>query len=137
MTGTATVLRLVEEGTGRILVRFGDRIPAFHAHVILAGKNFLDRRPDLARAFLASWFESVAYMRAHRDETIALAMRVAGVSKGVAAANYDELIAGFNTTGRFDPKALDVLARSFVEIGALAERPDMMTLYTEAFLPVN
>jgi NitT/TauT family transport system substrate-binding protein len=137
VTETGTVLRLVEEGTGRILVRFGDRIPAFHAHVIFAQRSFLDSHPDVARAFLASWFESVTYMRAHRDETIAIAMRVAAVSKGVATANYDELIPGFNATGRFDPKALEVLARSFVEMGALAEQPDMMKLYTEAFLPVN
>jgi hypothetical protein len=43
----------------------------------------------------------------------------------------------FNPTGRFDARALDVLARSFVEMGALAEKPDMSKLYTEAFLPGN
>jgi len=41
----------------------------------------------------------------------------------------------FNPTGRFDSRALDVLARSFVEMGSLAEKPDMAKLYTEAFLP--
>jgi ABC-type nitrate/sulfonate/bicarbonate transport system substrate-binding protein len=137
VTETGTVLRLVEEGLGRILVRFGDRIPDFHSHVILARKGFLDSHPDAVRAFLKSWFESVAYMREHRDESIAIAMRVAGVSKSVATANYDELMPVFNPSGRFDSKALDVLARSFVETGALAEKPDMGTLYTEAFLPKN
>jgi len=62
-------------------------------------------------------------------------MRVAAVSRSVATANHDELMPVFNTTGRFDAKALDVLARSFVEMGALPERPDMSKLYTEAFLP--
>jgi hypothetical protein len=38
-------------------------------------------------------------------------MRVAGVSKSVATANYDELLPVFNPTGRFDMKALEVLAR--------------------------
>jgi NitT/TauT family transport system substrate-binding protein len=131
------VLRLVEEGTGRILVRFGDRIPDFHVHVVFARKAFLESRPDAARNFLAALFESVQYMREHRDETIDIAMRVAGVSKSVAAANYDELMPVFNKSGRFDAKALDVLARSFVEMGALSERPDMSKLYTEAFLPKN
>ena len=105
VTETATVLRLVEEGTGRILVRFGDRIPAFHAHVILAGKNFLDSRPDLARAFLASWFESVAYMRAHRDETIAIAMRVAGVSKGVGSRELRRIDFGVQHHGPVRPES--------------------------------
>jgi len=135
VTETGTVLRLVEEGLGRILVRFGDRVPDFHAHLILARRGFLDSHPDAARAFLKSWFESVAYMREHREESIAIAMRVADVSNSVATANYDELMPGFNPTGRFDSKALDVLARSFVDLGTLPTRPDMSKLYTEAFLP--
>ena len=57
------------------------------------------------------------------------------VSHAVAAANYDEIMPIFNPTGRFDPKALDILARSFVEMGALPTVPDMKRLYTEDFLP--
>jgi hypothetical protein len=41
----------------------------------------------------------------------------------------------FNPTGRFNPKALDVLARSFVELGLTPEAPDTSKLYTEAYLP--
>jgi hypothetical protein len=62
-------------------------------------------------------------------------MRVAEVSKSIATANYDELMPVFNPTGRFNARALDVLARSFVEMGSLTEKPDMAKLYTEAFLP--
>jgi hypothetical protein len=76
-------------------------------------------------------------MRDHRNETIDIDMRVAAVSKSVATANYDELMPVFNKTGRFDAKALDVLARSFVEMGALPEKPDVTKLYSEAFLPNN
>jgi NitT/TauT family transport system substrate-binding protein len=134
VTESSTVLRLVEEGSGRILVRFGDRIPEFHVHVVFVRKGFADANPEAVRSFLAALFESVQYMRDHRDETIDVAMR-AGVSRAVATANYDELMPIFNKTGRFDAKAMDVLARSFVEMGALPERPDMSKLYTEAFLP--
>jgi ABC-type nitrate/sulfonate/bicarbonate transport system substrate-binding protein len=137
VTETSTVLRLVEEGTGRILVRFGERIPEFHVHVVFARKAVIDRNPDALRNFVQATLESVQYMRDHKEDTIAIAMRVAEVSKSVATANYDELMPIFNRTGRFDAKALDVLARSFVEMGALAEKPDMSKLYTEAFLPKN
>jgi len=41
----------------------------------------------------------------------------------------------FNRTGRFDPKALDVLARSFVEMGMLPNEPDVTKLITEQYLP--
>jgi ABC-type nitrate/sulfonate/bicarbonate transport system substrate-binding protein len=137
VTETSTVLRLVEEGTGRILVRFGDRIPDFHVHVVFAGKRLIDRNPEALRSFVRALLESVQYMRDHKEQTVDIAMRVAEVSKPVATANYEELMPIFNPTGRFDSKALDVLARSFVEMGSLAERPDMSTLYTEAFLPKN
>jgi NitT/TauT family transport system substrate-binding protein len=135
ITESSTVLRLVEEGTGRILVRFGERVPDFHVHVIYAGTTFLSSHPAAARDFVAAWLESVQYMREHRDETIAAAMRIADVSRFVAAANYDEIMPIFNATGRFDAKALDGLARSFVEMGTLREKPDMSKLYTESFLP--
>jgi hypothetical protein len=41
----------------------------------------------------------------------------------------------FSDDGHFDPKALAVLQRSFVEMGVLATEPDMSKLYTEQFLP--
>jgi NitT/TauT family transport system substrate-binding protein len=137
VTETSTVLRLVEEGTGRILVRFGARIPEFHVHVVFARNAVIERSPEALRNFITAVLESVQYMRDHKEETIAAAMRVAEVSKSVATANYEELMPVFNPTGRFDARALDVLARSFVEMGSLAEKPDMSKLYTEAFLPGN
>jgi NitT/TauT family transport system substrate-binding protein len=135
VTETSTVFKLEEDGIGRILVRFGDRIKDFHVHVIYASRKLIDGNPEAVRAFLASWRDSVAYMRDHQDETIAIAARVSDVSKPVAARNYQELMLIFNPTGRFNPKALDMLSRSFIELGLLTEAPDMSKLYTEAFLP--
>lgn len=135
ITETSTVFKLVEEGTGRILVRFGERIKDFHVHVIFASTALIDKNPDAVRAFLAAWYETVQYMREHKNQTVEIAARVAQVSQAVALRNYEELMPIFNPTGRFNPKALDVLARSFVETGAVAEKPDMSKLYTEQFLP--
>jgi NitT/TauT family transport system substrate-binding protein len=137
VTETSTVLRLVEDGTGRILVRFGERLPEFHVHVVFARKALIERNPDAVRNFVKAVLDSIQYMRDHKEETIAANMRVAEVSKSVAAANYEELMPIFNPTGRFNASALEVLARSFVEMGSLAEKPDMAKLYTEAFLPAR
>jgi len=135
ITETSTVFRLEEEGSGRILVRFGERIKDFHVHVIYASKALIDKNPEAVRAYLAAWYETVAYMRDHKDQTVDVAARVSEVSKAVATRNYDELMPIFNSTGRFNPKALDVLSRSFVESGSLPTGPDMSKLYTEQFLP--
>jgi ABC-type nitrate/sulfonate/bicarbonate transport system substrate-binding protein len=135
VTETSTVLRLVEEGAARILVRFGARLPEFHVHVVFARKALIEGKPEALRNFVKAVLESVQYMRDHKEATIAANMRVAEVSKSIATANYEELMPVFNPTGRFNTRALDVLARSFVETGSLADRPDMAKLYTEAFLP--
>ena len=87
------------------------------------------------RAFLAGWFDSVQYMRDHPEQSVAIAARVSDVSPSVARRNYQELMPIFNPTGRFNPKALDALSRSFVELGLFPDVPDMSKLYTEAYLP--
>jgi ABC-type nitrate/sulfonate/bicarbonate transport system substrate-binding protein len=115
--------RMEEDGSGRVLVQFGDIIKTFHIYVIYARKGFAAQSPDAVRAFLAGWFDTIAYMQAHRAETIAIVQRTAELSPKVAARDYDELSGMFNKTGRFDPKALAVLSRSFVEMGMLPQEP--------------
>jgi ABC-type nitrate/sulfonate/bicarbonate transport system substrate-binding protein len=135
VTESSTVFRLEQDGIGRILVRFGDRIKDFHVHVIYASRKLIDSNPEAVRAFLAGWFDSVAYMRDHKEQTIDIAARVSDMPKSIAARNYEELMPIFNPTGRFNPKALDALSRSFVELGLFPAAPDMSKLYTEAYLP--
>jgi NitT/TauT family transport system substrate-binding protein len=127
--------RLEEDGTGRVLVQFGDRIKTFHIYILYARRAFAASDPNAVRAFLAGWFDTIAYMHAHRDQTIDIVRRSADVSPAIAARDYDELMGMFNRNGKFDPKALAVLARSFVEMGTLTKEPDMQSLVTEKFLP--
>ena len=127
--------RMEEDGTGRVVVQFGDLIKTFHIYVIYARKGFAAEKPDAVRAFLAGWFETIDYMKQHRAETIAIVQKSANVSAGLATRDYDELSGMFNPTGRFNPAALAVLSRSFVEMGMLPAEPDMKALVTEEFLP--
>ncbi len=127
--------RLEEEGVGRVLVQFGDRIKPFHIYVLYARREFAEKNPEAVRGFLAGWFDTIAYMHDHRDQTIDITTRTASVSRSIATRDYDELMGMFNRTGKFDPKALAVLARSFVEMGTLPKEPDMAALVTEKYLP--
>ena len=43
----------------------------------------------------------------------------------------------FSGDGRFKASALNVLAKSWVELGTLQTEPDVSKLYTEAFLPAK
>ena len=127
--------RLEENGIGKILYRFGDIAPHFIIHVIYARKALIADNPDAVRRFLAGWFETIAYMAKHKDETVRIAAPIMGVSPKLAARAYDELMPTFSRDGKFDPEALKVLARSYVEMGLLPAEPDMSKLVTEKFLP--
>jgi ABC-type nitrate/sulfonate/bicarbonate transport system substrate-binding protein len=136
-TDGVTVYKFMETGDGRILVKYGDRIKDFHVHVIYASDALIAGNPAALKAFLAGWFETIAHMRDHRQETIDIAVKHTGVSPAVAAASYDDTMPILSPDGRFSAKALDVLATSFVDTKALPSKPDMTTLYTEAFLPAK
>jgi ABC-type nitrate/sulfonate/bicarbonate transport system substrate-binding protein len=131
----ASALNYVQRGEGRILLRFGDLVKDFHIHVIFATDKIIAERPQALRGFLAGWFETIRLMRRDKQKSVEIAADVMGTDAPTAAGIYDELMPMFSDTGRFDPKALAVLRRSFVEMKTLNEEPDMSRLYTEAFLP--
>jgi NitT/TauT family transport system substrate-binding protein len=134
-TDSVTVDTFVETGSGRILVKFGDYFKDFHSSCIYASNKLIDSNPQALRAFLAAWFETIAYMRDHRQATIDIAVKHTDVSVEVASAAYDDTMPIMSLDGRFSPKALDVLATSFIDTHTLSSKPDMSKLLTQAFLP--
>ena len=130
----SNAFNLEKIGEGRILVRFTD-LTDFIVHVIYATDKLIASRPDAIRGFLKGWFETIAFMRAHKDETVKIAMPVLDTDARLTSEIYDELMPMFSDDGRFDPEALAVLSRSFVEMDALPQPPDMSKLTTETFLP--
>jgi ABC-type nitrate/sulfonate/bicarbonate transport system substrate-binding protein len=131
----ASALNYVRKGDGKILLRFNDLVKDFILHVIFATDKAVAEKPEALRGFLQGWFETIAFMRKDKARSVEIAARVMGTDAATAAAIYDELMPMFSDTGRFDPKALAVLRRSFVEMKTLPAEPDMSKLYTEAFLP--
>ena len=122
-------------GYARILLHFGDIVKIFQIHAIYATNDIIAAHPDAVRAFLAGWFETVAFMRADKAKTVEIASRVTGNDADLMSRSYDDVMAEFSDDGRFDRAALDVLRRSFVELQLLDTEPDMAPLYTEALLP--
>ncbi len=125
---------LEKKGEGRVLVRFTD-IKDFHIHVIFAADKLIAGRPDAVRAFLKGWFDTIAFMRENKAETVKIAMEVMNKDEDISGRVYDELMEMFSDTGKFNPSALETLKKSYVELKLLPTEPDMSTLYTEAFLP--
>jgi ABC-type nitrate/sulfonate/bicarbonate transport system substrate-binding protein len=125
---------LEKKGEARILVRFTD-IKDFHIHVIFATDKAIASKPEIVRNFLKGWFESIAFMRSHKADTVKVAKEVMEKDEDISGRVYDELMPMFSDTGRFDKAALATLSKSYVELKLLPSEPDMSKLYTEAFLP--
>jgi NitT/TauT family transport system substrate-binding protein len=135
VTDISTALDLERAGKARVLTRFGQIVKDFHVHVIYATDKLIASRPETIRAFLKGWFAAIAFMRHNKAATVAIATQVIGKDDDINGKTYDELMPMFSDDGKFDPKALDTLANSWVELKVLAQAPDPKTLYTEAFLP--
>jgi ABC-type nitrate/sulfonate/bicarbonate transport system substrate-binding protein len=131
----ATLLQAEANGQGRILFRFGDLVKDFHIHVIFATNKLIATRPDAIRSFLEAWFETIAFMRADKVRTVEIAQDIIHVDPAITARTYDELMPMFSDDGKFDPKALAALSRSYVDLKILPAAPDMSKFYTEEFLP--
>ena len=134
VTDIGTALELQQQHKARILVRFND-IKDFLMHVIFATNTDIAKRPDDLRKFLKGWFETIQYMRTHKAETVKIAEGVMHKSPKISGEVYDQLMPMFLDDGHFPPKAMKVLAKSYVTLGILKKEPDPKTLYTEAFLP--
>jgi NitT/TauT family transport system substrate-binding protein len=131
----ATLLQAQASGYGKILLRFGDLVQDFHIHVIFATNKLIAQRPDTIRSFLKAWFETIAFMRADKSRTVEIAKAIISVDPAITVQAYDELMPMFSADGKFNPKALAVLSRSYVDLKILPSEPDMSKFYTEEFLP--
>ncbi|HTH96910.1 MAG TPA: ABC transporter substrate-binding protein [Stellaceae bacterium] len=131
----ATGYQLEVRGQGKVLLKFGDLVDHFVNSVIWARKDLVANNPQAVRDFLAAWYESVAWMRTHKDQTAAITRSVMNVDKDIAARTYDEVMPAMSTDGKFDPAGLDVLASSFPELHLLDRKVDLHAYIDEQYLP--
>ena len=74
----------------------------------------------------------IVEVNAHEDP---FTMLSESLTPEIAKTVYKEQMPMFSRDGRFDPKALAVVERTFSDLALLDHTPDMKTLYTEEFLP--
>jgi len=118
------------------LLGFGDLVRDFHTHIIYASNKLIAGKPDAVRRFNAAWFDTIAFMRTNKGETVKTAIAVLELPEEIASPTYDKLMPVFSTDGKFDDKALATLSRSFVDLELLPSEPkDIRRHITEEFLP--
>ena len=128
---------LEEAKEWRVITGATPFVENFITHVFFARNELIAKRPEVVRAFLKGWMETIAFMKANKDKTVEITSKVINVSPSVAARAYDEQIGIFSTDGTFDPKAVATLKASFIEMGLLKEAPADDVMFTTQFVPVK
>jgi NitT/TauT family transport system substrate-binding protein len=128
---------LEEAKEWRVITTATPFVEHFITHVIFARDDLIQKRPQAVRAFLQGWFETIAFMKANKAKTVEITSQVLQLSPTVVSRAYDEQIGIFTTDGMFDPMAVAVLKKSFIEMGLLKEPPEDKVMFTTQFLPVK
>lgn len=121
----------------RVITTATPFVDHFITHVLFARDELIAQRPQAVRAFLAGWFDTIAFMKKNKDTSVQISAKVLDISPAVAARAYDEQMEYFSTDGTFDPQAVAVLKRSYIDMGLLKEIPDDKALFTTQFVPVQ
>jgi NitT/TauT family transport system substrate-binding protein len=137
MGGTETGYRLEEAGDGRVLVAMDPYVPHFVTHVVFARKQLVAENPAVVGRFLKGFFASIAWMKAHKDESNAITSPILHETAAVASKTYDLQMPMMELDGQFDPEGLDLIKQSFVDLGMLDQKPSDDQMLTRQFLPVK
>jgi ABC-type nitrate/sulfonate/bicarbonate transport system substrate-binding protein len=135
IAATSIVFNMEADGVGRLLLPASQYEGNLGAGMVFVTKKLIADNPDAIRRFLAGLFDTIDYMRAHKDETVKIESEATGFPIGVQSKEYDLTIGSFSMTGKFDQESLDNLEHSFSDLKLLDTPPDIKTLYTEEFLP--
>ncbi len=135
--GTEAGLRLEEQGRGRVVMSVEKYVPVFISQAVYARQALIRDNPDLVNRFLKGMFASIAYVKANKAKTTEIAAKVLHQTPTVMNKTYDLEISMLSDDGQFDPKAMDVLKDSFIDMGILPGRPNDNQLFTAQFVPVK
>ncbi len=137
VSSSALGFQLAEAKRGRLLFPASDIVKDFMIHTVYASDQMAQKNPDALRGFLKGWFDTIAFMRANKDETVRVSRERTNFSTPVEEKQYDLVMPMFSDTGRFEPRALATIQRSFVDLHLIDKEPDLTKYCTEQFLPAR
>jgi NitT/TauT family transport system substrate-binding protein len=131
-----TAFPLEAAGQVEILVNFGEIIPDFHNQLIFASDPVIEQRQDDLRNFLAGWYETVAYMRANRDEVIDAYVDYTQIDRASVETVFDSLmdVPYLSEDGKFNTHAVELMDAMFVDYQMIPASFPTADYYTEDFL---
>lgn len=119
MTSEPWATRIEVGGAGRILATAADHFGRYQHQFLFGTRGFLDRQPEVVRAFLAAYREAVVWAKTHPDAFTALAVRELQLEEPVARRVLARDLPAWNDTGRVDLEGTRNAIRILKEIGDL------------------
>jgi NitT/TauT family transport system substrate-binding protein len=132
---TSQFLTFEETKEGRLIAPVSSYEGNVASGALFASNPLIARNPDAIRAFIAAWIETVAYMRAHKAETVKIESALNHFDEDTMSREYDLVVGMYTKDCRFDAESLMTLKRSFGEMKLIESEPDISKLYTDAYLP--
>ena len=136
VTATEQAFQIQDDGQGKVLMTFGEVVPHFHTHTIIAHDNLIKNRPEDVKRFLRGWFKVVKYMKDNKDATIKSIAHTMRLSEKVIAEAYDIELGMMSFDGQFDMQALQSIRTSLKELGITEVEPNIDDMYVKGFVPV-
>jgi NitT/TauT family transport system substrate-binding protein len=129
------VFEFEDSKEARLLAPVSSYAGNFPREIVFASNKLLKDNPDAVRRFVKAWFESIAFMKTHKTETVATGSKVEELKVPYEERMYDLAVSMFSDTGKFDPAGLKALSRSFLDMELLPNEADLTPFYSEAYLP--
>jgi len=130
-------ISLEEAKEWRVITSATPFVDHFITHVFFVREDVIAKRPQAVKAFLQSWQDTIAFMKANKVKTVEITSKVIQVAPSVIERAYDQQIGIFSDDLSFDPRAVAVLKQSFIEMGLLKDIPEDKAMFTTQFLPVK
>jgi NitT/TauT family transport system substrate-binding protein len=130
-------MSLEEAKEWRVITSATPFVDHFITHVFFVREDVIAKRPQAVKAFLQGWQDTIAFMKANKVKTVEITSKVIQVAPSVIDRAYDQQIGIFSDDLSFDPRAVEVLKQSFIEMGLLKDIPEDKAMFTTQFLPVK
>jgi len=131
------VFNLEEKGVVTPLYNFGKAVPDFITTAAFAHTDLIQKNPDMVHRFVNGLFATMEWMRQHREETIAFMAEKLKSTPSALGKSYDQQMPSFSKTGVFDPKAVEFMAQSFVDMGLIDKKPTAEAMIDSRFVPAK
>jgi ABC-type nitrate/sulfonate/bicarbonate transport system substrate-binding protein len=131
---TETGLVLEHEGRAKILLDYGKVLPGFITHLMYASTAAMTDRPADLKRFVAGWFDTVAYMRAHKERTVEIVAEAIKLPPEIVARAYDIDMTAITDKGNVDRTGFEALKKAVLS-DELRAKVANDQIFTEKFLP--